>query len=339
MAFSNLKYLKFGILSTLAAGIILKHSIRKSRKFPLSGKIALVTGGSRGLGLLIARELLQAGCKVIICARSIKDLKEAERFLKQYGTEVFWVSCDLSLEKDCKKLVEEVQTRFGTLHILVNNAGIIVSAPYYHMSDADYAEQMQIHFWAPYRLIQAFLPEFRKNSEGRIVNISSIGGKIPVPHLLPYTASKFALRGYSEGLRTELAKKNIFVTTVCPGLMRTGSQINAFFKGNYEAEYAWFKTLSAVPGISISANRAAQKIVEALQYGEGEVVLGPSAKLASLLYGIYPNLVGAALEVSDQVLPEGDGKDRLKGRDISLPKGISLVTRGLDAAAEKNNEV
>jgi len=206
------------------------------------------------------------------------------------------------------------------------------------MNQGDYAELMDIHFWAPYLLIEAFLPEFRKNGEGRIVNISSIGGKIPVPHLLPYTASKFALRGFSAGLRAELAKENIYVTTVCPGLMRTGSQINAYFKGNYQAEYAWFKALSAVPVVSVDATKAARKIVSALQYGDAEVIIGISAKVADAAYGIAPNLFGTALELIDRVLPDGNGEDRLKGREIKLPKIISVATARLDAEAVRNNE-
>jgi short-subunit dehydrogenase len=99
---------------------------------------------------------------------------------------------------------------------------------------------MAIHFWAPFYAMQAVLPQMRERGAGRIVNISSIGGKVAVPHLAPYCASKFALVGLSKAMRIELAKDNIFVTTVCPGLMRTGSHVNAVFKGQNEKEFAWF---------------------------------------------------------------------------------------------------
>src|SRR5204863_5194639 len=115
------------------------------------------------------------------------------------------------------------------------------------------------------------LPAMRRQGEGRIVNISSIGGKIAVPHLLPYDASKFALTGFSEGLRAELLKDGIYVTTVCPGLMRTGSPRNADFKGQHEAEYAWFSIGDSLPGMSMSAEAAAERIVTAFRQGEAEV--------------------------------------------------------------------
>src|SRR5205085_11782954 len=134
-------------------------------------------------------------------------------------------------------------------------------------------EVMKVHFWAPLHTTLAALPEMRQRRDGRIVNISSIGGKVSVPHLLPYSASKFALTGWSEGLRSELLKDGIYVTTVCPGLMRTGSPRNALFKGKNEAEYAWFSISDALPIVSMSAKRAAQQIVDAAARGAAEVVL------------------------------------------------------------------
>ena len=119
------------------------------------------------------------------------------------------------------------------------------------MTLADYQEAMSVHFAAPLIATMAVLPAMRAGGGGRIVNISSIGGKVPAPHMLPYVASKFALTGFSEGLRVELEKENIFVTTVCPGLFRSGSPRNAFFKGRYEDEYAWFATSDVLPVMSI----------------------------------------------------------------------------------------
>src|SRR4029434_5355216 len=108
----------------------------------------------------------------------------------------------------------------------------------------------------------------KRQGHGRIVNIASIGAKIAFPHLLPYTASKFALAGLSEGLRTELAQDGIYVTTVSPGLMRTGSHVNALFKGQQRKEFALFSAANA--WISTSSTRAARQIVEACRYGSSE---------------------------------------------------------------------
>src|SRR5436309_7591109 len=107
------------------------------------------------------------------------------------------------------------------------------------MTVEDFEETMRVHFWGPLYATLAALPHLRKQDTGRIVNISSIGGRIAVPHLAPYSASKFALAGLSDGLRTELAREGIYVTTVFPGLMRTGSHVNAQFKGKRRAEFTW----------------------------------------------------------------------------------------------------
>ena len=129
--------------------------------------------------------------------------------------------------------------------------GIIEVGPLEHMQRADFERAMNLHFWAPFNLIRQAIPHFRRRGEGRIVNIASIGGKMAVPHLAPYCASKFALVGLSDALRTELARDNIHVTTVTPGLMRTGSQGNAKFKGDQLAEYTWFSLSTALPLASI----------------------------------------------------------------------------------------
>src|SRR5690606_35973931 len=127
----------------------------------------------------------------------------------------------------------------------------------------DFEDAMQVHFWGPFYAMQNVIPEMRARGEGKIVNISSIGGKVAVPHLAPYCASKFALAGLSGAMNAELAKDGIDVTTVCPGLMRTGSHINAIFKGKNEQEFALFSIANALPVASVSAESAAGEIVEA----------------------------------------------------------------------------
>jgi short-subunit dehydrogenase len=146
------------------------------------------------------------------------------------------------------------------------------------------------------------LPE----AEGRIVNISSIGGLLSVPHLLPYSTSKFALTGFSLGLGMELRKRGIKVTTVCPGLMRTGSPINASFKGDAAAEYAWFSIADSLPLLSMSGTRAAREIVRASRRGDSLQVLGLPAQLATLMNAIFPSLVLRTSELVTRALPQGE---------------------------------
>lgn len=165
--------------------------------------------------------------------------------------------CDVGDRARVEGFVRTAGERFGRIDVLVNNAGVIQRRPAGHIDPRRLRGGAADHFWGPLYATLAVLPALRERGEGRIVNISSLGGNLSVPHLLPYSASKFALTGWSEGLRAELARDGIAVTTVCPGLMRTGSPRNAFFKGRHRAEYAWFSLGDALPFTSMSAARRA----------------------------------------------------------------------------------
>ncbi|MEW6737115.1 MAG: SDR family oxidoreductase [Acidobacteriota bacterium] len=331
------------MIAALSAGALLtvRQLVRWWREYNLHDKTVLITGGSRGLGLVMARQFVQKGAKVAICARDETELLRAQDDLVRQGGEVLTVVCDVTSKQDVYRMVAKVLTHFGHIDVLVNNAGTIAVGPMEVMTQQDYEEAMKIHFWAPFYTTLAVLPEMRRRRNGRIVNISSIGGKLSVPHLLPYSASKFALVGFSEGLRAELAKDGIVVTTVCPGLMRTGSPRNAFFKGQHQAEYTWFSISDALPFISMSAERAASQIIKACQHGDAEVVLTLPAKLATLLHGIFPGFTEDMLGFINKLLPApgGIGSQRAKGAESYTDLSPSWLTTLSDQAAERNNEV
>jgi short-subunit dehydrogenase len=178
----------------------------------------------------------------------------------------------------------------------------------------------------------------KRRGWGRIVNISSIGGKVSIPHLVPYSASKFALVGLSDGMRAELAQDGILVTTVCPTLMRTGSPPNAFFKGDHEAEYAWFVLGDSLPGVSMNAERAARKIIAACRRGDAEALVGWPAKMAALVRTLAPGLTAAVLAQVNRMMPQDSSTDRYRGRDSETPLTRSWVTKLTRQAAQKNNE-
>jgi len=315
--------------------------VRRWRAYDLRDKVVLITGGSRGLGLVMARELLREGARVAICARDELELERARGDLAHHD-HVLAMPCDVTDKAQVQDMVRLVREHFGSIDVLVNNAGVIQVAPMELMTLDDYEEAMKVHFWGPLYTTMAVLPDMRQRHGGRIVNISSIGGKLTLPHLLPYSASKFALVGLSEGLRAELAKNNIVVTTVCPGLMRTGSPPNATFKGRYEAEYAWFSITDALPIISMSARRAARQIVSACKRGDAEVVLSLPAKIAMAWHGLFPGWTAALLSLANSVLlpaPGGIGTARVRGKDSYSKLSPSWLTTLSDKAAQRNNEV
>jgi short-subunit dehydrogenase len=331
---------KLLIGASLAAGVV-ALAARRKRRYDLSRKTVFIAGGSRGLGLLLAREFASRGARVAIAARDNDDLHRAAEQLRSAGAEVLPVSADLTMREEVEQAVAKVRVALGPIDVLVNNAGTIAVGPMENMTIDDYRTSLNTHFWGPYFTTTAVLPEMRQRRQGRIVNISSIGGKISVPHLLPYSVGKFALTGFSEGLRSEAQKDNVYVTTVCPGLMRTGSPRNAFFKGKNEAEYAWFSVSDSLPFISISAERAARAVVDACERGTAEVVLSLPAKVAVLTQGLMPGITASALTLMNWLLPApgGVGAEARTGKQSYSRISPSWITRLNERAAQRNNQV
>lgn len=326
----------------MAGGLLAARSLlRKALEADLTDKTVLITGGSRGLGLVLAREFAREGARVAICARDEQELRSAELDLRERGAEVFAVKCDLRNTDEIAEMVSLIHDRFSGIDVLVNNAGVIQVGPVEEMTREDFEQAMATHFWGPLNTILAVLPQMRQRKEGRIVNITSIGGKIGVPHLVPYCASKFALVGLSKGLRAELRKDGIVVTTVCPGLMRTGSPRNADFKGQHRSEYAWFSISDALPLTSIKAERAARQIIGACKQGRAELIITVQAKTAVLLDALFPELSAEALSLVNRILPDagGIGKDSAKGKDSTSSWSPSWLTTLNEDAALKNNEM
>jgi short-subunit dehydrogenase len=156
---------------------------------------------------------------------------------------------------------------------------------------------------------------------GRIVNISSIGGRIAMPHMAAYSASKFALTGFSDAIRAELARDNIFVTTVTPGLMRTGSQIHAKFKGDHSAEYKWFDWSRRIPLASISVERAARKVLNACRRGKPNLVMPWSAYFIIAANALFPNLTARVMKIANRSMPPRVSKSGDQARSGAEVRG------------------
>jgi NAD(P)-dependent dehydrogenase (short-subunit alcohol dehydrogenase family) len=269
----------------------------------LRRQVALVTGGSRGLGFLVADELARAGCAVAICARDAAELAEARRQLAAHGHDVATFVCDVGDEAAVRAMVEGVSQQFGRIDVVVNNAGIIEVAPIEALNVADFHAAMNVSFWGTVHVTLAVLPQMRARHAGRIVNVTSIGGEVAVPHLVPYDSAKFAAVGFSEGVRAEVAADGVQVTTVVPGLMRTGSQRFAHFGGRAEKERAWFSTAAQLPGVTVGARRAARRIVHATARGATEPVIGTPARLLRLAKRLAPRFTLRSLGVAARLMP------------------------------------
>jgi short-subunit dehydrogenase len=314
----------------------------------LHGEVAVVTGASRGLGLLLARELAGQGCPLVICARDAAELERAADELRAAGAEVTTVACDVTDEATPQLLIDTAVQRYGRLDILLSNAGVIQVGPVQAAQIGHYEMAMNTMALAPARLALTALPVMRRQGHGRIVTIGSIGGKISVPHLLPYSTAKFAAVGFSEGLRAELGRGPVTVTTVVPGLMRTGSHLQARFTGQASKEFTWFSLGASLPLVSMDAERAARQIIAAVRQRRAEIILTPAGQLVSRAAGIVPGLTSEILHLVQRLaLPAPAGEpgaavsDEAQGHELRPAMGKKafdrLTTLG-QAAASRFNE-
>jgi short-subunit dehydrogenase len=313
-----------------------------ARETDLFGTVAIVTGGSRGLGFLLARELAREGCRLAICARDVDELERARADLERRGAEVIAIRCDVADPVAAGALVEETERRLGPVDLLVNNASIIQVAPVDALGIKDFQQALAVNFWGTVQPTLAVLPGMRARRRGRIVNITSIGGKVSVPHLLPYSAAKFAAVGFSEGLAAEAARDGVRVVTVVPGLMRTGSYLHAEFEGRAPAEFTWFALGSTLPGVSMDAERAARRIVRAVRRGESEPILSLPAQVLARAHGLFPGAVIRALALVNRLLPRADGvAHTARGLELQRASGagaLYLATSLGRAAARRFHE-
>jgi short-subunit dehydrogenase len=315
---------------------------RRRRLVSLAGQVALVTGGSRGLGLVLARELGRLGMRVVICARDEEELERARAALAAEKIDATALPCDVTDADGIAGLVADVEENIGPIDLLVNNAGIIQVGPAEAMALEDYRRAMDVMFWGALNAADAVLPRMRRRRRGTIVNITSIGAAVGVPHLAPYVASKFALRGWSEALGAESARHGISVVTIVPGLMRTGSFGHALVKGERYAEASLFSLAASLPVLTLSAERAAHRIIRAVQRRERVVVVGAPAKALRLAHALAPGGVVRALAALNWFLPGADESAReampLPGEIFRRGLARSILTALGDRAAKRYNE-
>ncbi len=315
--------------------------VNRMMRYSFSGKVVLICGGSRGLGLVLARRLAREGASLVLLARDTAELARAREEIEKITPNVLAITCDVTNREAVDRAVDETIRRFDRIDALINNAGTMQVGPLENMTVKDFEDAMAVHVYAPLYASLAVVPHMRRQGGGRIINVSSIGGKIALPHLVPYCASKFALVGLSDGLRAELRKDNIYVTTVCPGLMRTGSPLNAVFKGQHQKEFAWFALGDTLPGSAMRAEHAARRILDACRRGAPRLIVGAPAKLAWLGYEMLPGMAATLGGLISRLMPQSEpvhGGESHKGWE-SRGKEPSLLTRLSDRATRRYNQV
>jgi short-subunit dehydrogenase len=300
----------------------------------------LITGGSRGFGFALARAFSREGCPVVLCSRDEEQLRLASRTLEAEGAQVLTVCCDVSDREQVHGLIRQVMKTMGRVDILVNNAGVIQVGPARQMKAEDFEQAFAVNFWGTLYPILEVLPYMTAAASGTIVNITSLGGKISVPHLIPYSCAKFAAVALSEGLRAELASDGIHVLTVAPGLMRTGSFINALFKGQMQQEYTWFAASSILPLLTISPDRAARWVVSAVRSRRSEIVLSLPAKAAVLMHSLCPERTQQLFGLVGRMLPAPSVSDgaAVRGSQFATREDgqvLRLINRAGKAAVER----
>jgi len=333
-------------LAILAAGgaAYLARRLLGWRPSRLAGEVALVTGGSRGLGMCLARELGRRGLKVALCARDEEELERARADLAAEGIEAWAFPGDVTDREGMRTLVADVEESLGPVELLVNNAGILQVGPAETMSLEDLERAMETIFWGAVHSAAAVLPAMRARRHGTIVNVTSLAAAVAFPHLSTYSAAKFAMRGWSEALAAEAAKYGVLVVTVIPGLMRTGSFGRALVKGRRSAEANLLAVAASLPLLTVGADGAARKIVQAVEARRRFLVLGLPARLLRVAHALFPGSLVGALARANRLLPSSP---RDEGGDERMPLPAELFRRGLarsvltalgERAARQNNE-
>lgn len=329
------------LMAGAGTGALLLGLRRQMRRIDFEGLSVVITGGSRGLGLEIARQFAGEGARLSLLARDPDELDRAADELARKGADVMAFACDVRDRERVEQTVAAINKARGCIDVLINVAGVIQVAPFENLDLEDFEESVDVHAWGPLHLMRAVIPQMQRRRSGRIVNVSSIGGIVAVPHLLAYTMGKFALTGLSDGFRGELAKDGVYVTTVIPGLMRTGSHVNAFFKGQHRKEFAWFAVSGANPLFSTSVRSAARKIVEACRNGDPRLIITLPAQMLHVINSLFPGATAFGTGLAARLLPRpAEPEDNVlhTGKESSSAIAPSILTRPADLEIPKNNE-
>ncbi len=244
---------------------------------------ALITGGSQGSGKATALLFAQKGYDLVLVARQLDRLESVAAQVAAIGQQALAISADVGEAQQVEDLVQQALERFGQIDVLINNAGICLTGSMLETTPADWHQIMNTNFWGYVQMIQALLPQFLQRSSGSIVNVGSFGGKMPLPQMTAYCASKYAVTGLTDTLRLELASQGIHVGAVHPGLINSDFLERAQFRG---ADRQQLESALKAGWVSQPAD-IAKAIWQLVDQRRGEIVVGPAA-IATEAYRLLP---------------------------------------------------
>ena len=251
----------------------------------MKNKIVIITGASSGIGLATAKEFAKRGAKLVLAARNLEKLIELEKELKSQNVEVISVKTDVSIESDCKNLIEKAIKKFGTIHILINNAGISMRAIFTEVDLSVLKQLMDINFWGTVYCTKYSLPYILEN-KGSVIGVSSIAGFKGLPGRTGYSASKFAMQGFLETIRIENLKKNLHVLIVAPGFTSSNIRNTAL-----AADGSMQGDSPLKEDKLMSAEEVAMHIVNAIEKRKRTLILTLQGKLVVLLNKFFPAML------------------------------------------------
>lgn len=257
----------------------------------------LITGASQGSGKATALLFARNGYDVVLTARTPDRLEQAAAEVRALGRSALAITADVGDRAQVETLVNRSLEQFEQIDVLVNNAGICLTGAVELTTDEDWHRLMDTNFWGCVNTIQTLLPQFLQQQRGTIVNIGSFGGKMPIPSMTAYCASKYAVTGLTESLRAELAPKGIHVCAVHPGIINSSFMERAIFRGKDSAEEQQQRQQmeAALNSIMVSQPEdIANAVWEAVKHNKAETVVGTAA-IATEAYRFVPGLMQWAL--------------------------------------------
>jgi short-subunit dehydrogenase len=252
----------------------------------IRNKVVLITGASEGIGAACAAEFAKCGAKLSLTARSEEGLRKAAAFAGAPGALI--TAGDITDDAHRRNLVARTLERFGSIDILINNAGMGLYIPSWHVPMEEARHLIELNFFAPLALTQLVVPQMRQRRSGMIVNVGSIAGKVSLPWMTLYSVSKYALSSLTDGMRMELRRDKISAMIVCPGYVKTGFQQHV--RAGQPPE-------GVIKGrrFAIEAPQCAASIRRGVERDARTVVAPPALWLLVLASRVFPRIVEGRL--------------------------------------------